>query len=144
MDIPSSPPLNTSPYSLPQPTCASDIEPRDLEPYQVPLWVVRASFKKLQTFSMLIPHREPPVAECAPASSAKGIWIPLATFPASLLPNHWTFQEIKTFVETHVEFITSGLLPVSCSRNLCALCLDRERIWAYGCEGPGPLVRVSA
>jgi hypothetical protein len=68
--------------------------------------------------------------------------MPLVTFPASLLPDHWTFQEIKTFVDTHVGFIPSVLLPVS--RKLCALCLDRERIWAYGCEGPGPLVQVSA
>jgi hypothetical protein len=53
--------------------CASGIESRDSEPYKVPLWIARAPFKKLQTFSMLIPHREPPVAECAPTSSEKAI-----------------------------------------------------------------------
>ncbi|KAG2343979.1 hypothetical protein BDR05DRAFT_208768 [Suillus weaverae] len=124
--------------------CTSDIEPRGSEPCKVPLWVARAPFKKLQTFSMLIPHREPPVTECVPASGTKAIWVELVTFPASLLPDHWTLQEIKTFMETQVGVIPSVRLPVSCSRKLCALCLDREKIWACGCEGPRQLVRVSA
>ncbi|KAG1808643.1 uncharacterized protein BJ212DRAFT_641872 [Suillus subaureus] len=126
--------------------CANDIEPQDSEPYTVPFWMARAPFKKLQTFSRLIPHREQVVAECVPASSAKAIWVELITFPASLLPDHWTLQEIKTFMETQAQVgsIPSIPLPVSCSRRLCVLCLDREKIWAYGCEGPGPLVQASA
>ncbi|KAG2157811.1 uncharacterized protein EDB93DRAFT_817465 [Suillus bovinus] len=124
-------------------TCASNISPLDSEPYRVPVWMARAPFKKLQTFSMLIPHREPPVTQCAPASSAKAIWAELVTFPASLLPDHWTLKEIRTFMETQEDTIPFIPLPLSCSRKLCVLCLDRERIWARGCEGPGPLIQVS-
>lgn len=119
--------------------CISVIKSRDSEPYMMPFWMARAPFKKLKTFSLAMPHIESPVAESA--SSAKETWVKLVTLPASLLPEPWTHQEIKTFVETGVGFIPYIFLPVSCSQQLCTLCLDCEKLWACGCEGP--LARVS-
>ncbi|KAG2113071.1 uncharacterized protein F5147DRAFT_759398 [Suillus discolor] len=109
-------------------------------PYEVPLWMARAPFKQLQTFSMLISDGEPPVAEYAPACSAKATQVELVTFPASLLPDHWTFKEIRAYIENGVGTIPSVPLPVPRSGDLCTLCLDCQNIWANGCEGPGRML----
>ncbi|KAG1788234.1 uncharacterized protein HD556DRAFT_909044 [Suillus plorans] len=111
-------------------------------PYEVPSWMARAPFKQLQTFSMLISHGKPPVAECAPACSATTTRVELVTFPASLLPDHWTFKEIRAYIENGVGTMPSVPLPVPRSGNLCTVCLDCQSIWASGCEGPGRMVRV--
>ncbi|KAG2075754.1 hypothetical protein BDR04DRAFT_1091380 [Suillus decipiens] len=123
--------------------CPNDIEPRGPKPCQVPPWITRAPLKKLQTFSMLIPRAELPVVECAPPSTRQPILLDLVTFPASLLPDPWTFQEFMTYIETQEGSFASVSLPVSSSRKLCALCLDRQKMWACGYEGPGELVQVS-
>ncbi|KAG1907807.1 uncharacterized protein F5891DRAFT_1180834 [Suillus fuscotomentosus] len=111
-------------------------------PYEVPSWMARAPFKQLQTFSMLISHGEPPVAESAPTCSATTTRVELVTFPASLLPDHWTFKEIRAYIENGVGTMPTVPLPVPRSGKLCTLCLDCQSIWANGCEGPGQMVQV--
>ncbi|KAG1734478.1 hypothetical protein EDB19DRAFT_1727147 [Suillus lakei] len=124
--------------------CVTKVQERqDSEPYMVPLWMARAPFKRLETFSRVIPHIKLQVAQRITAPRAKETFVKLVTFPASLLPDHWTLEEIKTFMETEVGFIPIIPLPVSSTRKLCMVCLDCEMLWACGCEGPLPQEPVS-
>ncbi|KAG1770544.1 hypothetical protein EV702DRAFT_1123577 [Suillus placidus] len=90
--------------------CVSETDSQGSVPYVVPLWMARAPFKGLQTFSLAIPHK------CV--SSDKEIWVKLVTFPASLLPEPCTPEEIKTFIETGAGFTPFVLSPVFLYRKL--------------------------
>ncbi|KAG2351064.1 hypothetical protein BDR07DRAFT_1446950 [Suillus spraguei] len=110
------------------------MESQDSGTYTVPFLMARAPFKKLETFSVVIP------------SSANDTEVELVTLPASsgLLPEPLTLEEIKSYVGTPTGLLPSSSLPVSCSRQLCLHCLDCEKMWVCGYEGPGPLTQVSA
>ncbi|KAG1734487.1 hypothetical protein EDB19DRAFT_1727228 [Suillus lakei] len=106
-----------------QGSCVSNIGSQDSEP-MLPLWMAGAPFKRLQTFSRIIPHidSELPVAERTAAAGAQETQVKL---------------EIQTFKEPEVGSIPSGpLLLVSCIPKLCRFGLDCEKLWACGCEGP--------
>ncbi|KAG1734484.1 hypothetical protein EDB19DRAFT_1727203, partial [Suillus lakei] len=121
-----------------QGSCLRKFASQDSEPYMLPLWMAGAPFQRLQTFSRIIPHidSELPVAESTAAAGAQETQVKLVTFPASLLPDHWTLQKIKTLKEPSIP--SGPPLPVSCIGKLCSFCLDCEKIWACGCEGPLP------
>lgn len=113
---------------------ADEMESQDSENYTVPFLMARAPFKKLQTFSIIT------------WSSANDTEVELVTFPASsgLLPEPLTLEEIKSYAGFPTGLLPSFPLPVSCSRELCTHCLDCEKMWVCGYEGPGPLTQVSA
>ncbi|KAG2098413.1 uncharacterized protein F5147DRAFT_713869 [Suillus discolor] len=82
--------------------CVSELEFEDSMSYMHPLCIARAPFKGLQTLSLAIPHINLPlVAQCVP----KDIWVKLVTFPASVLPEPCTPEEIERFIKTGAKFI---------------------------------------
>lgn len=99
--------------------CVSEVECQNSEPYILPLWMTRAPFTGLQTFSLAIPHIKFPVIEST--SSDEEVWVKLVTFPASLLPNPCTPEEIETFIETGAGFVPFVSLPVFLSCKLLNL-----------------------
>ncbi|KAG1898992.1 uncharacterized protein F5891DRAFT_1279175 [Suillus fuscotomentosus] len=93
--------------------CLSKVKFKDCLSY---MHRARVPFKGLQTFSLAIPHIKiiphtysQPVAQCAP----KGVWVKLVTFPASVLPDPCTQEEIEQFIKTGAEFTPHGFLPAN-------------------------------
>jgi hypothetical protein len=137
MDILSSLPSNTSHYSLLHPAKYISTS-LATAPVRLKLKILNptkcfvdgtGSAQETSDIFMLIPHRERLVAEYAFASNTLAILVKLVTFPASLLPDHWTFQDIKTFMETHVRFIPSVLF----SQVVCTSSGSREDLGIWMC-----------
>ncbi|KAG2037939.1 hypothetical protein BDR03DRAFT_981938 [Suillus americanus] len=101
---------------------------QDFRSYLVPLWMARVLFKGLQTFSLAIPHIKIPAIGCA--FSDKEIWVKLVTLPASMLPEPWTLEEMKTFLETGEGTNPLVQLPVflSVSSSVISLGFTGERL----------------
>ncbi|KAG2098399.1 uncharacterized protein F5147DRAFT_815838 [Suillus discolor] len=100
--------------------CISEIEYQYYKPfYMLPVCIARAPFKGLQTFSLAILHIKLPVTHRTP--EAQEIWVKLITFPASMLLDPCTPEEMESFIVTAAGYAPYFPLPVFLSYKLTEL-----------------------
>ncbi|KAG1783035.1 hypothetical protein EV702DRAFT_239495 [Suillus placidus] len=111
---------------------AGTIGPRD---YNLPRWMTHApwaSFKKLETISLVFPHVKPPLDVFA-FSTGMDLPVELLTFPASLVKGHRVPLEIKASTETgegHISLNDVRVVVSDFQVHFCVFCHEWDKVWA--------------